>query len=198
MKNETFWLLVVLGLLLFSKSKRRRMTPRQTAKTPDTETPEKITPAPPSKIPEDGSGWAQWRELLAQKESGGRYDARRPGSQYWGRYQLGTLARSNTSAKGVRWSKFKSDIGLQNRAVKEWTARAYNELQAQPDARAAVAAKKATWAQLVAMDHLTGRAATMKWIRTGQITKDANDVSNLDWGKDFARFDLSELKRGSG
>ena len=189
MNDRNWWILAAVGLFYFFKSKRRGITPRPQA--------EKITPAPAAKVAPAADGWTSWRELLAQKESGGRYDARRPGSQYWGRYQLGTLARANTSAKGVRWSQFMKNEQLQNKAIKEWTARALRELKAQPDARAAVAAGKATWAQLVAMDHLTGRAATMKWIRTGKATRDANQVSNYEWGLPFAGFNIDSIERAS-
>jgi len=189
MDNRNWWILAAAGLFYLFKSKRRGITPRPPA--------EKITPAAPSKVTPAQDGWTSWRELLAQKESGGRYDARRPGSQYWGRYQLGTLARANTSAKGVRWAQFMKNEQLQNQAIKEWSGRALRELKAQPDAIAAVAAGKATWAQLVAMDHLTGRAATLRWIRTGKATKDANQVSNFEWGLPFAGFNIDSIERAA-
>ena len=180
MQDKSFiYLALAIGGFLFLKSKRQRMLPRSRA-----EEPEKVTP----------QGWVAYREKLAQKESAGKYTARRPNSQYWGRYQLGRLARSVTDAKNKTWDEYRQNPGLQDKAVKQWTTRLLRELQRQPDAQKAVADGKATWAQLVAMDHLTGRAAVMKWIRTGEITRDGNRVSNLDWGKEFAGFNLDELK----
>lgn len=185
-ERETWLLLGALLLWCLFKSKRGAGLPMKKRA--------KISPKTAQKV---ATGWMGYREQLAAKESAGKYDARRPNSQYWGRYQLGRLARGQTDAKGVRWSKFKTDKDLQDRAVKQWTSRLLQMLQRQPDAAAAVRSGKATWAQLVAMDHLTGRAAVMKWIRTGQITRDGNNVSNLDWGKSFAQYDLSELKKGT-
>jgi hypothetical protein len=189
MNDRNLWVLVLVGLFLYFKSKRRRagatMQPQPT--------PPKVTP-PPTVKP---GGWIAYRETLAQKESGKNYEARRPNSQYWGRYQLGRLARGATSARGVRWSAFKKNEALQDQAVREWTTRNLRELKAQPDAAKAVRDGRATWAQLVAMDHLTGRAATMRFVRTGASTADANNTKNTDWGRDFASFDINELTKGS-
>ncbi len=199
MKSDAFWLLLGLGLLFIFKSKKRRqkavkIVPQDKNLPARAKTPEK--PAKPAIEKVKPASWLAYRELLATKESAGKYDARRRNSQFWGRYQLVRLARSATDAKGVRWDLFKKTKQLQDRAIKQWTTRNLVELQAQPEAREAVAANKATWSQLAAMDHLTGRSATMAWLRTGKVTKDANGVSNVDWGRAFAPFDLTELEKG--
>lgn len=193
--RTTVLIIAVLLLVFFSRGKRRRPAGKMQPEKPKAKTPQKITPDKPG-------GWLAYRERLAKKESSGKYDARRPNSKYWGRYQLGPLARRVGGAQGVRWAQYQNDQALQDAAVKRWTARLYQELRAQKLARQAVDAgtlhgEKVTWAFLVAMDHLTGRTATMKWLRTGQTTKDANKVSNVDWARGFAPFSLSELEKGA-
>ena len=198
MTDRTTLIIVAVLVLLFIKSKRRQAGAKVPLKLPATP-PQKI-PATPQKIvtPKAG-GWLAYREQLARQESAGDYAARRPGSQYWGRYQLGALARRAGGAKGVRWAQFKTDQALQDKTAAKWTARNLTELQAQPTARAAVKAGTkhgvpVSWASLVAMDHLTGRGATMKWLRTGKTTKDGAGVINVAFARPFLRFDLSELK----
>jgi hypothetical protein len=193
MNDRAFWLVAGVLLLLFLKSKKRRQSDAKKIGPKTDPSKQAKTEAPAQKV----KGWTAYRELLAKKESAGKYDARRPNSRYWGRYQLGPLARKVGGAQGVKWAQFKNDTALQDTAVKTWTTRLLKELKAQPLAVKAVTDGKATWAQLVAMDHLTGRSATMKWLRSGQITKDANKVSNLAWGKQFAQFNLTELERSS-
>jgi len=195
--NKTLLIIGLLVVLYFKSKKRRRGGAMTQPAKPDAKPK---TQAPKIKAPKI-SGFTQYRELLAQKESAGKYDARRPNSKYWGRYQLGPLARRVGGAAGVKWAKFSKDKTLQDNAVRLWTARLYNELLAVPDARAAIGktlhGEKVTPAFLVAMDHLRGRAATMKWIRTGKSTADGNGVLNTKFAKDFRNFDLSELKQGT-
>ena len=198
MDNRTSLVVLIVIVLLVIKSKRRQDGAKTAVKLPGQE-PEKVPDEVPKIIAPQSAGWLGYRELLARKESAGDYAARRPGSQYWGRYQLGALARRAGGAGGVRWVNFKTDQALQDKTVANWTARNVRELQAQPEARAAVAAGTihgvpVSWAMLAAMDHLTGRGAVMKWLRTGKTTKDGAGVVNLSWSRPFLSYDLSELK----
>lgn len=55
---------------------------------------------------------------LGMIESRNNYGAKRNKSQYWGKYQLGTLARVTVGIDTVQWETFKSDSLLQDAAVK--------------------------------------------------------------------------------
>jgi len=54
---------------------------------------------------------------LGMIESRNNYSARRNNSQYWGKYQLGILARETIGIDTVSWENFKSDTLLQDAAV---------------------------------------------------------------------------------
>jgi len=54
---------------------------------------------------------------LGMIESRNNYDAKRNKSQYWGKYQLGTLARVTVGIDTIQWETFKSDTSLQDAAV---------------------------------------------------------------------------------
>ena len=191
MKNSHLVVLALIALAFFLRAKRRR--------TGATKLPSKKVEKLPQ--PKPAPGWTAYREQLAQKESSGKYDARRAGSRYWGRYQLGPNARKVGGAAGVKWVKYKTDHALQDAAVKKWSARLLSEIKATPTLSAAIGktlhGQKVTAALLVAMDHLTGRAALMKWARTGKTTKDGNGIENLSYAQPFAKFDLSDLERAT-
>ena len=195
MKDDNlFAILVLIALAFFLKSKRRRIADKTVVKLPLPP-----APAPVTIKPEPAGNWLAYRELLAKKESSGKYDARRPSSRYWGRYQLGPNARKIGGAKGVKWTDYKKNQSMQDAAVKTWTSRLVSEITAQPTLSAAIGktlhGQKVTLPLLVAMDHLTGRAAVMRWVRSGKTTTDGNGVVNLTYAKPFAQFDLSELSR---
>ena len=144
---------------------------------------------------------------LAKLESGPTqpaWDSRRPNSQYWGRWQLGRLARNGPAsepaelwiARGVKWDSFKADPALQTAAATYWSRRAYRELRRNRTAANAIKAGvlhglPVTWSGLVGFDHLVGRAAVLKWIRTGQDTKDANGVGGTVYLSKLGGLDLA-------
>jgi len=164
-----------------------------------TEPRQKETPA--------GAGASAYLEKLAVLESGPNqpnWKARRPNSQYWGRWQLGRLARNGPPnepatawvARRMPWTKFKDDPTTQTAAAVHWARRAYQELRRSRTAANAVRAGtlhgvKVTWSGLVGMDHLVGRGAVLKWVRTGEDTKDANGTAGTSYLKSLGGFDLS-------
>jgi len=189
MKDTNALILLLVVAFLFLKKKKTKAV--------------KVLPAPKPKpvkiaVPTVGN-WLTYRELLAKKESAGKYDARRPRSRYWGRYQLGPNARKIGGAEGVKWADFSKNESLQDSAVKTWTKRLFREISNNSTTADAIGktlhGEKVTAALLVAMDHLTGRAATLRWIRTGKTTNDGNAVANLTYARPFRDFDLSELNR---
>lgn len=171
--------------------------------------PKKTATAPIQKQarPKDAAGASAYLEKLAILESGPNqpnWQARRPNSQYWGRWQLGRLARngppnepaSKWAARRVTWTKFKSDPAIQTAAAVNWARRAYQELRRSRTAANAVRAGNlhgvpVTWSGLVGMDHLVGRGAVLKWIRTGEDTKDANGVAGSSYLRRLGGFNLS-------
>ncbi len=192
--NNVLAILLLIGLAFLLKSKKRRQSGAKTVV--------KLPQPPPVTIkPKKPSNWLAYRELLAQKESAGKYDARRPKSRYWGRYQLGPNARKIGGAQGIKWADYKKNQPLQDQAVKTWTARLFREITNHPTTGAAIGktlhGEKITPALLVAMDHLTGRAATMRFVRTGKTTKDGNGIENLTYARPFRDFDLSELRKAT-
>lgn len=189
MKDTTALLLLLIVAFLFLKKKKTKAAKALPAPAPK---PVKIAPGKPT-------NWLSYRELLATKESAGKYDARRPRSRYWGRYQLGPNARKIGGAQGIKWADYSKNESLQDAAVKSWTKRLLTEITANTTTAAAIGktlhGEKVTAALLVAMDHLTGRAATLRWVRTGKTTNDGNGVANLTYARPFRDFDLSELNR---
>ena len=159
------------------------------------------------KQPVTTSGPQTYLNKLAILESGPtqpNWDARRPRSQYWGRWQLGRLARNGPAnepkakwpARRVSWDVFKASPEIQTAAVTSWSKRAFRELQNSSLAKAAIQAGQAhglpvTWSGLVGMDHLVGRGAVIKWLRTGEDTKDANGTPGTRYLKTLNGADLS-------
>lgn len=150
---------------------------------------------------------ATYLDRLAILESGKtqpNWKARRPRSKYWGRWQLGPLARngprsepkSDWPARGVSWEKFSKDGPLQTIAAASWALRAYRELKASTLARAAVEqgnlhGERVTWSGLVGMDHLVGRPGVIKWLATGEDSQDANGTKGTTYLRKLGGIDLS-------
>jgi len=196
----------LLALFLIKRVLNRSNRPQvKPSKAKTSARPGKRKPA--AKRSQNAQGTKRYLNRLAKLESGPdqpNYTARRPNSQYWGRWQLGRLARngppnepaSEWVARRVPWRQFSQDAALQTAAVTNWARRAYRELKRQPDARAAVAAGTlhglpVTWSGLVGFDHLVGRAAVLKWIRTGADTQDANGTPGTRYLTTLNGADLS-------
>ena len=71
----------------------------------------------------------QWKDKLAGIESNGAYDAKREGSQYWGKYQMGESARSIIGLQDISWDKWKSNPELQEAALRLWIDLLYEDLK---------------------------------------------------------------------
>jgi len=67
--------------------------------------------------------YEMWKENLHGIESNGwenPYEARREGSQYWGKYQMGESARKSINLDNISWEKWKSNPELQEAAMRLW------------------------------------------------------------------------------
>ncbi len=76
--------------------------------------------------------YEKWKFNLHGIESGGwenPYEARREGSQYWGKYQLGESARAAINLSDITWEKWKSNPELQEAALRLWVNVLYQFLK---------------------------------------------------------------------
>ena len=81
-------------------------------------------------FPKDSSkDYKMWKEKLSGIESNGVYDARREGSQYWGKYQMGESARKSINLHTITWEKWKNNPELQEAALRLWIDFLYQELK---------------------------------------------------------------------
>jgi hypothetical protein len=83
--------------------------------------------------PEDNSkDFDEWKKRLHGIESGGwknPYEARRPGSQYWGKYQMGTSARKSIKMESMTWEEWKNNPEVQEAAMRMWVDILYDLLE---------------------------------------------------------------------
>jgi hypothetical protein len=83
--------------------------------------------------PKDPSkNFKKWKEALHGLESGNLpnpYEARREGSQYWGKYQMGQSARDAIGLGKITWVKWKSNPELQEAALRLWIDILYQDLR---------------------------------------------------------------------
>ena len=67
--------------------------------------------------------YKKWKENLHGLESSNfsnPYEARREGSQYWGKYQLGPFARKAIGLDKITWEQFSKNPDMQEAAFYDW------------------------------------------------------------------------------
>jgi hypothetical protein len=127
----------------------------------------------------------KWKDALAGIESGGSYDAKREGSQYWGKYQMSEAARASIGLSRISWDKWKNNPEIQEAAVRLWIDILYQELK--PDIKKYTGKFLSGWAitesGIIAMAHNVGAGATRQFLYSNGsiIPKDGS-------GKDATRF----------
>jgi len=142
----------------------------------------------------------KWKEDLAGIESqgwGNPYEARREGSQYWGKFQFGESARKTIGFDKIEWDEWKSVPEIQEAGMKLWTRYLYNNLKKDIDKFDGKFLNGwiVTESGIIAMAHNVGPESTRKFLYSyGKfIPKDGS-------GKDATRFlilgnyDLKNLK----
>lgn len=113
------------------------------------------------------------------------YEARREGSQYWGKYQMGEAARTEVGMKNINWEKWKNNPDLQEAALKLWVETLYDYLK--DEIRLYDGQFLNGWSitesGIIAMAHNVGPDPTKQFLRSGGkiVPKDGS-------GKDATRF----------
>jgi hypothetical protein len=127
----------------------------------------------------------KWKDALSGIESGGSYDAKREGSQYWGKYQMSEAARNSIGLGKINWEKWKNNPEIQEAALRLWIDILYQELK--PDIKKYTGKFLSGWAitesGIIAMAHNVGSGATRQFLYSNGsvIPKDGS-------GKDATRF----------
>lgn len=130
----------------------------------------------------------KWKSDLHGIESNGwdnPYEARREGSQYWGKYQLGESARRTIGLSNISWDQWKNNPELQEAALKLWIDVLYKDLE---DEIRIYDGKflngwSITESGIIAMAHNVGSLPVKEFLNSGgkNIPKDGS-------GKDVTRF----------
>ena len=133
--------------------------------------------------------YKEWKEKLHGIESNGwenPYEARREGSQYWGKYQMGDFAREAIGLSKITWEKWKTNPELQEAAVRLWVDIIYHDLGnyvKKYDGKF-LNGWSITESGIIAMAHNVGPAPVMKWLDNGGMGVVPKDGS----GRDATRF----------
>ena len=136
-------------------------------------------------LKDPSKNYEKWKENLAAIESNGAYDARREGSQYWGKYQMGESARKNIGLENITWEKWRSNPELQEASLKLWIDVLYQYLK--DDIKKYDGKFLNGWSitesGIIAMAHNVGVGPTQEFLYSGGkiIPKDGS-------GKDATRF----------
>jgi hypothetical protein len=130
----------------------------------------------------------KWKDDLHKIESNdwvNPYEARREGSQYWGKYQMGNSARLEVGMENINWEKWKTNPDLQEAALKLWIESLYVYLK--DEIRLYDGQFLNGWSitesGIIAMAHNVGPEPTKQFLRSGGkiVPKDGS-------GKDATRF----------
>jgi hypothetical protein len=130
----------------------------------------------------------KWKDDLQKIESNdwiNPYEARRNGSQYWGKYQIGEAARKEVGMGNISWEKWKTNPDLQEAALKLWVEILYGYLK--DEIRLYDGQFLNGWSitesGIIAMAHNVGPEPTKQFLKSGGkiIPKDGS-------GKDATRF----------
>ncbi|MCK9417422.1 hypothetical protein M0Q97_12350, partial [Candidatus Dojkabacteria bacterium] len=130
----------------------------------------------------------KWKDDLHGIESNdwvNPYEARRDGSQYWGKYQMGEAARKEVGMGNINWEKWKNNPDLQEAALKLWVETLYSYLK--DEIRLYDGQFLNGWSitesGIIAMAHNVGPEPTKQFLRSGGkiVPKDGS-------GKDATRF----------
>lgn len=132
--------------------------------------------------------YEKWKNGLHGIESNGwdnPYEARREGSQYWGKYQFSESARVSIGLGGISWEKWKTNPEIQEAALKMWIDILYQELKSDIEKYDGTFLNgwAITESGIIAMAHNVGAGATRQFLYSNgkNVPKDGS-------GKDATRF----------
>lgn len=139
-------------------------------------------------LKDPSKNYKKWKENLGKLESGNfsnPYEARREGSQYWGKYQFSDDARAAIGLGKITWEKWKSNPELQEAAVRLWVDLLYQELKSdikKYDGKV-LNGWSITESGIIAIAHNVGGGATKQFLYSGgmNIPKDGS-------GREATRF----------
>ena len=139
-------------------------------------------------LKDPSKNYEKWKIGLHGIESNGwenPYEAKRPNSQYWGKYQLSESARASIGLGEISWDKWRSNTELQEAALKLWIDILYQELKY--DIKKYDGKFLNGWAitesGIIAMAHNVGAGATKQFLYS-----DGKNVPKDGSGKDATRF----------
>ena len=132
--------------------------------------------------------YEKWKFNLHSIESNGwenPYEARREGSQYWGKYQFSESARASVGLGEISWDKWKNNPELQEAALKMWIDVLYKDLKTDIEKYdgSFLNGWSITESGIIAMAHNVGVGATRQFLYSNgkNVPKDGS-------GKDATRF----------
>lgn len=140
-------------------------------------------------LKDPSKNYKKWKENLGKLESGNfsnPYEARREGSQYFGKYQMGESARAAIGLGKITWEKWKSNPELQEAAVRLWVDILYQDLKQyikKYDGKF-LNGWSITESGIIAMSHNVGPEPVKKWLDNGGFGEVPKDGS----GRDATRF----------
>ena len=132
--------------------------------------------------------YEKWAEDLHGIESGSwvnPYEARREGSQFWGKYQLGTSARKDIGLSDISWEQWKKNPDLQEAALRLWVEKLYIYMKYYIEKYDGefLNGWAITESGIIAMAHNVGKEATIDFLESG-----GKNVPVDGSGKDATRF----------
>lgn len=139
-------------------------------------------------LTDPSKNYEKWKQGLCGIESkswDNPYEARRPNSQFWGKYQMGELARKSVKLSDITWDKWKTNPELQEAAMRMWVDILYQSMKS--DIKKYDGKFLNGWgiteSGIIAMAHNVGPDATSKFLASGgkNVPKDGS-------GKDATRF----------
>ena len=139
-------------------------------------------------LKDPSKNYEKWKFGLHGIESNGwenPYEARRPNSEYWGKYQMGASARKTINLNDVTWEKWKTNPELQEAALKLWVDILYQNLKDEMKKYDGTFLNgwAITESGLIAMAHNVGSEPVRQFLQSGgrKVPKDGS-------GKDATRF----------
>ena len=129
--------------------------------------------------------WKNGLYGIESKSWSNPYEAKRDGSQYWGKYQLGESARKSIGLSDITWEKWKTNPELQEASLRLWIDVLYQILKS--DIKKYDGSFLNGWSitesGIIAMAHNVGPEPVKQFLYSGgkNVPKDGS-------GKDATRF----------
>ena len=139
-------------------------------------------------LKDPSKNYKKWKENLHGLESSNfsnPYEARREGSQYWGKYQFSESARASIGLNKITWEKWRDNPELQEAAVRLWVDILYQDLKfdiKKYDGKF-LNGWSITESGIIAMAHNVGAGATKQFLYSAGV-----NIPSDGSGRDATRF----------